>query len=145
VTVNRSPSLTPARLIPLSIHPGANLENAGFSPEQRTDLLGFFLQVGAGTSAAVGVKDVFYDVVHGFALIRLEILGPSGHAHVDVFLAAKNTDMEMPAGTQNAADAIPADLESFGALTDQYIATITGPASVAQQLCLLDGNGQPFL
>lgn len=60
-------------------------------------------------------------------------------------VAVQTRGLEMPAGTQNAADAIPADLESFGALTDQYIATITGPASVAQQLCLLDGNGQPFL
>jgi hypothetical protein len=142
-TTNRT--LTPARLVPISIHPGANLENAGFSPEQRTDLLGFFLQVGAGTDAAVGVKDVFYDVLHGYALIRLEILGPSGHAHVDVFLAVENTDTEMPAVTHNVPNAIPADLKSFGALADQYIATICGPPCVAQQLCLLDGEGQPCL
>ena len=133
VTVYESPNPTPARLVPVSIYPGANLEDAGFSDEQRTDLLGWFLQVGSGAAgAAIGVKDVHYDVLRGFAWIRLEVLGPAGHGHVDVVLAVKNKDVELQCGAWHVANIIPADLKSFGALTDQYIATITGPASITQ-------------
>ena len=71
MTVDESFSPTPDRLVPISIHPGANLEDAGFNDEQRTDLLGWFLQVGAGAAGAtVCVQDVHYDVVHGYAWIR---------------------------------------------------------------------------
>jgi hypothetical protein len=144
VTVYESPNPTPARLVPVSIYPGANLEDASFSDEQRTDLLGWFLQVGSGAAgAAIGVKDVHYDVLRGFAWIRLEVLGPAGHGHVDVVLAVKNKDVELQCGAWHVANIIPADLKSFGALTDQYIATITGPASITQQLCLVDGDGRP--
>ena len=144
VSLYETPNPTPSRLVPVNIYPGANLEDAGFSDEQRTDLLGWFLQVGSGAAgAAVGVKDVHYDVLRGFAWIRLEVLGPAGHGHVDVVLAVKNKDVELQCGAWHVANIIPADLKSFGALTDQYIATITGPASIAQQLSLLDGDGRP--
>jgi len=143
VTVNESPNPTPSRLVPVNIYPGANLDDAGFSDEQRTDLLGWFLQVGSGAAgAAVGVKDVHYDVLRGFAWMRLEVLGPSGYGHVDVVLAVQDTETE-PGAPRKVLDAIPADLQSFGALTDQYIATITGPASITQQLCLVDSDGRP--
>ena len=144
MTVDEGPSFTSGRLVPVSIHPGANLEDAGLSDEQRTDLLGWFLQVGSGAAgAAVGVKDVFYDVLRGFVWIRLEVLGPAGYGHVDVILAFEDPNVGRSGETQVVPDAIPADLRSFGALTDQYIATINGPASIAQQLCLLDGVGRP--
>lgn len=144
MTVDESFSPTPDRLVPISIHPGANLEDAGFNDEQRTDLLGWFLQVGAGAAGAtVCVQDVHYDVVHGYAWIRLEVLGPSGHGHVDVVLVVRGPDTEGSSGAQIVPDAFPADLKAFGALTDQYIATITGSVAVSQQLCLLDGGGRP--
>jgi hypothetical protein len=143
MTVDASPRRTPARLVPVSIHPCANLEDAGFSDEQRTDLLGWFLQVGCGAAgAAVGVSYVHYDVLRGFAWMRLEVLGPSGYGHVDVVLAVQDTETE-PSGSRKIRDAVPADLQSFGSLTDQYIATITGPTSITQQLCLVDGDGRP--
>ena len=131
MTVDESSSPTPDRLVPISIHPGPNLEDAGFNDEQRTDLLGWFLQVGAGAAgAAVCVQDVHYDVVHRYAWIRLEVLGPSGHGHVDVVLIVQSPDAEGSRGEQIVPDAFPADLKAFEVLTDQCIASITGSVSV---------------
>ena len=130
-------------LVPLKIDPDASLDDVGFSVDQRFDLLAFLFQIGPGpVGATLAVVDIMFNLNRGMAWLRVEVLGPTGYAHVDVVLALES-GARGSGKRAHMHDFLPVTLSSFASLADVYIDSISGPHVSHQQLCLLDPHGRP--
>lgn len=145
--VHRDPHVTGRGaicLVPLHVFPSTTFEDAGFSNDQKFDLLAWLLQIGPGApDAALAVIDIMFDLYGGMVWLRVGVLGATGYGHVDVVLALQEPSALRGRTPADVNELSPRTLSSFGSLADAYIDTITGPHATYQQLSLLDPRGRP--
>jgi hypothetical protein len=129
-------------VVPFRVYPSPSLESAGLDEAARLDLLAWLLGLGNGPAAvALEVVDVHFNLDHGLAWLRVQVLGTSC-AYVDVVLRLEEIGSTKTPGAADRLALSPNSLQAWGSYVDAYLDDISGARTVAIQLCLLDLAGR---